>query len=164
MLKRIGILVFLVFSTTVIASTPRTEINLQWMKNNYSIIQQKLRHDDSILVVPTINTLGEIWLHRDGAVSGEVSSLLLVALTHHTHISLAVLSSEPDSFLKWLNELQGIVFTDFNGGDVEQLSQTKEDVVRALNSYMNSNPQVMLVPYGKSLLERLEEITIRSVD
>lgn len=164
MLKRIGILVFLVFSTDVIASTPRTEINLQWMKNNYSIIQQKLRHDDSILVVPTINTLGEIWLHRDGAVSGEVSSLLLVALTHHTHISLAVLSSEPDSFLKWLNELQGIVFTDFNGGDVEQLSQTKEDVVRALNSYMNSNPQVMLVPYGKSLLERLEEITIRSVD
>ncbi|MGY0614863.1 hypothetical protein [Vibrio sp. FJH11] len=164
MLKRIGILVFLVFSATVIASTPRTEINLQWMKSNYSIIQQKLRHDDSILVVPTINTLGEIWIHRDGAVSGEVSSLLLVALTHHTHISLAVLSSEPDSFLKWLNELQGIVFTDFNGGEVEQLSQTKEDVVRALSSYMNSNPQVMLAPYGKSLLERLEEITIRSVD
>ncbi|EOW0838804.1 hypothetical protein ACWONU_003628 [Vibrio parahaemolyticus] len=164
MLKKIGILFFLVFSTSVIASTLRTEINLQWMKSNYPRIQKQLRGDDLILVVPTINTLGEIWLHRDGAVSGEVSPLLLVALTHHTHVTLAVLSSEPDSFSKWLNELQGIVFTDFNGGDVEQLSQTKEDVVRALNLYMNSTPQTALAPYGKNLLERIQKVSIRSVD
>lgn len=93
-----------------------------------------------------------------------MSLLLLVALTHHTYITLAVLSSEPDSFSKWLNELQGIVFTDFNGGEVERLSHAKEDLVRALRLYMNSNPQVALAPYGESLLERLEGISIRSVD
>ncbi|TOL43199.1 hypothetical protein CGH98_23385, partial [Vibrio parahaemolyticus] len=80
------------------------------------------------------------------------------------HVTLAVLSSEPDSFSKWLNELQGIVFTDFNGGDVEQLSQTKEDVVRALNLYMNSSPQTALAPYGKNLLERIQKVSIRSVN
>ncbi|CAE6903702.1 hypothetical protein ACOMICROBIO_LMKGKHOH_02243 [Vibrio sp. B1FIG11] len=164
MLKNIVILIFLMFSSSVIASTPRTELNLLWMKNNYFVIQEHLESDESKIVVPTINTLGEIWVHRDGAVSGEVSLLLLVALTHHTYITLAVLSSEPDSFSKWLNELQGIVFTDFNGGEVEQLSHAKEDLVRALSLYMNSNPQVALAPYGESLLERLEGISIRSVD
>ncbi len=164
MLKEIAYLTLLILSTSVIASNPRTELNLEWMKSNHSLIQEHLIRDSSSLVIPTVNTLGEIWLHRDGAVSGEVSPLLLVSLTHHTHITLVVLSSEPDSFWKWLEELQGIVFTDFNGEEVEQLSQTKDELVRALASYMSSNPQEKLVPYGESLLQRLEEISIRTVD
>ncbi|EGQ8019947.1 hypothetical protein KIN38_22030 [Vibrio sp. B511a] len=70
MLKNILILIFLMFSSSVIASTPRTELNLLWMKNNYFLIQEHLESDESKIVVPTINTLGEIWVHRDGAVSG----------------------------------------------------------------------------------------------
>ncbi len=164
MLKKFAYLILLLFSTSMMASDPRTELNLDWMKSNYSLIQKNLIKDSSSLVIPTVNTLGEIWLQRDGAVSGEVSPLLLVSLTHHTHITLVVLSSEPNSFFKWLDELQGIVFTDFNGGEVEQLSQTKDDLVRALDLYMSSNPQEKLVPYGESLLQRLEEISIRTVD
>ncbi len=164
MLKQFAYLILLLFSTSVMALDLRTELNLNWMKSNYSLIQEHLIKDSSSLVIPTVNTLGEIWLRRDGAVSGEVSPLLLVSLTHHTHITLVVLSSEPDSFFKWLDELQGIVFTDFNGGEVEQLSQTKDDLVRALDLYMSSNPQEKLVPYVESLLQRLEGISIRTVD
>lgn len=163
-LKNIVTLIFPVFSTATFASSPRTELNLRWMKDNYLTIQEHLKNDDSKLIVPIINTLGEIWVHRDGAVSGEVSPLLLVALNHHTHITLVVLSSEPDSYSKWLNELEGIVFTDFNGEEVERLSHAKEALVKALVSYTNSNPKTILIPYGERLLERLEEITIRSVD
>ncbi|EGR0111181.1 hypothetical protein OC508_20070 [Vibrio vulnificus] len=164
MFRKVLILSLLLFSSSAISSLSRVDLNLRWMKDNYTVIEEILSGDYSHMVIPTVNTLGEIWFHRDGGVSGEVSPLLVIGLTHHTSITLAVLSSKPDSFSKWLNELQGIVFTDFNGGEVERLTQSHEELVRALRTYLASNPQEDFAHYGQILLERVEVISVRSVD
>ncbi|MCS0449420.1 hypothetical protein [Vibrio diabolicus] len=80
-------------------------------------------------MVPALFSLVEIWKRRDGAISGEVSPLLLVALKIEPQNTLLLLPENPESFNKWLNELEGMVFTDHTGDESNQLEKLRVDVL-----------------------------------
>ncbi|WP_253652136.1 MULTISPECIES: hypothetical protein [unclassified Vibrio] len=86
-------------------------------------------------MVPALFSLVEIWKRRDGAISGEVSPLLLVALKIEPQNTLLLLPENPESFNKWLNELEGMVFTDHTGDESNQLEKLRVDVLATMKSY-----------------------------
>ncbi|MGP1388571.1 hypothetical protein ACXHP7_18020 [Vibrio chemaguriensis] len=86
-------------------------------------------------MVPALFSLVEIWKRRDGAISGEVSPLLLVALKIEPQNTLLLLPENPESFNKWLNELEGMVLTDHTGDEGNQLEKLRVDVLATMKSY-----------------------------
>ncbi|OAN11382.1 hypothetical protein A3K86_20775 [Photobacterium jeanii] len=158
------------FSANSLATTPtnsveiRTAINLSWFSGNYQHIETSLLTQDTDSVLPLINTLGEIWLQRDGAISGEVSPLLAQAIIMHPEVTLAVLSSHPNSYQKWVErELNGMLFTAQTDKEKLELEMLQGSLAGALADYIpTANTQ--LKPYAQSLLTAVEASNIRIVD
>lgn len=84
------------------------------MIDNHQTIETTLKDSNPSTLVPTIFTLIEIWKRRDGALSGEVSPLILKALIADPYTTLLLLSKQPLSFDNWLDELEGMAFTAYD--------------------------------------------------
>ncbi|MDN3678823.1 hypothetical protein QWZ04_00485 [Vibrio tapetis subsp. quintayensis] len=164
MIRILIILTMSVFcSLQVYAKTPETNILHNWMVENYQSIESNLEKKEASEIVPTLFSLVEIWKRRDGAISGEVSPLLLVALKVEPHNTLLLLSQTPGSFNKWLNELEGMVFTDHTGDEREQLEKLRRDVLATLKTYSRQQPDKLTL-MADALIERLEVIRVRVID
>ena len=154
----------LFFSAMLNATSIPANLQLDWMQNHYTAIDHHLATASKDDVIPEITTLIAIWKKRDGAVSGEVSPLLITALTHHTEITLTMLASSPVSYEKWLGELEGIVFTDLSGDQFEQLTVMKQSLTHALTAYVNATPTRSQTALATQLLARIETISVSQVD
>ncbi|EME0096365.1 hypothetical protein VXI05_004469 [Vibrio parahaemolyticus] len=133
------------------------------MIENYKSIESNLEKKEALEIVPTLFSLVEIWKRRDGAISGEVSPLLLVALKVEPQNTLLLLSESPESFYKWLNELEGMVFTDHTGNERVRLERLRVEVLETMKSY-SRNRSDKLKPMADALIERLEVIKVRVID
>lgn len=151
------------FSSQLFANDLKLEQNHHWMNKNYDTIIQVISSDDELLVVPIINTLSDLWSQRDGALSGEVSPLVIEALINEPEITLIALSSDSESFKKWLGEIQGMAFTGQSIDDVEYLTEMKKRLNVSLVEYI-SHGDSNLILYADMLIDKLDEISIRIVD
>ncbi|MGI9949238.1 hypothetical protein [Vibrio hyugaensis] len=164
MIRNITILMMSVFlSLQVYAKNPEVNLLHNWMIENYQSIESNLEKKEASEMVPTLFSLVEIWKRRDGAISGEVSPLLLVGLKVEPQNTLLLLSENSESFNKWLNELEGMVFTDHTGDESNQLEKLRVDVLATMKSYSRKQPD-KFKPMVDALIERLEVIRVRVVD
>ncbi|CAM4122955.1 PH domain-containing protein [Vibrio vulnificus] len=150
-------------SCQLYAKNPEVSLLHNWMIENYESIESNLDERDVSEIVPTIFSLVEIWKRRDGAISGEVSPLLLIALKVEPQKTLLLLSENPESFNKWLNELEGMVFTDHTGNDSDRLEQLRVDVLATMKSYSGKQSD-KLESMADALIERLDAIRVRTID
>ncbi|KLV05523.1 hypothetical protein ABT56_11170 [Photobacterium aquae] len=162
--KKIFPIILLLFSTSAFSYGIHTNLNLEWMKENHRLIEMDLKNRKTNEIIKDLNTLTNIWIERDGAVSGEVSPLLIIAIEKHTDFTLSILSSHPRSFNKWLNELEGIVFTDFNGDQKEKLLKMKKSLSDSLVIYLQSEPSESLKPFALELLKKTNEISVSQIN
>ncbi len=151
------------FSLPIYAKNQEVNLLHNWMIENYQSIESNLEKKEASEMVPTLFSLVEIWKRRDGAISGEVSPLLLVALKVEPQNTLLLLSESPESFDKWLNELEGMVFTDHRGDASNQLEKLRVDVLATMKSYSRKQPD-KLKSMADVLIERLEVIRVRVID
>lgn len=161
--KKLFLFVFIIVTMPILAATPRTILNHKWMNDNYQSIESTLNNGEEVSVIPVINTLVEIWLNRDGAVSGEVSPLIVLALINNAEPTLILLSENPDSFNRWLNELDGMVFTDHTGTEFEKLNNLKYQAIESMRAYSKYG-RAELVLFAHQLIEQLESISVQTVD
>lgn len=134
-----------------------------WMNDNYEVIETNLYESDASVVVPTLNTLIDLWLTRDGSISGEVSPLIAVGLKVHPELTLQMLSVNKPSFERWLDELDGMVFTDHSGHQIEQLEKLRIDLIHSLQEY-SLEGSTSLTPMSQRLIEKLNSIEIRVIE
>ncbi|TOP12801.1 hypothetical protein CGH22_24405, partial [Vibrio parahaemolyticus] len=87
----------------------------------------------------------------------------LIALKVEPQKTLLLLSENPESFNKWLNELEGMVFTDHTGNDSDRLEQLRVDVLATMKSYSGKQSD-KLEPMADALIERLDAIRVRTID
>ncbi|MDO6544000.1 hypothetical protein [Photobacterium sanguinicancri] len=160
---RVIVLLVTLAALPVFSSPERDSLKLDWMMVNHSEIELILGKKETVSVIPIINTLVDIWSKRDGGISGEVSPLIVNALTTNTEYTLSMMSDYPDSFQDWLEELDGIVFTDLTGLESEHLNQEKDNLVQALKNY-TKNGNSDLGVFAQRLIKRLESISIQVVD
>ncbi|MCG3727531.1 hypothetical protein [Vibrio cincinnatiensis] len=151
------------FSGLLHAKNAELDILHSWMVENYEFIEINLEKTESLVSIPTIVTLVEIWKIRDGALSGEVSPLLIIALKNDPHNTLTLLSNSSLSFNKWLNELEGMVFTDHSGSESNILEKLRVETLVSLKSYSRNNSKE-LKAMADALIEKLEVIEVRSID
>ncbi|WP_064608794.1 hypothetical protein [Photobacterium sp. J15] len=163
MFHRLVLTFILLLSASASATTPKNQMNLDWFLSNYHSIERTILTEDKKAVIPILNTLGEIWYKRDGATSGEISPLLAQALITHTDIALSVLSDYPESFERWLAQLQGVLFTDIDGNQKDSLIALRSELITTLSEYSQIGDK-RLVPYALRLLDRIKEINVRVVD
>lgn len=164
MIRNITILMMSVFfSLPMYAKNQEVNLLHNWMIENYQSIESNLEKKEASEMVPTLFSLVEIWKRRDGAISGEVSPLLLVALKVEPQNTLLLLSEKQESFDKWLNELEGMVFTDHRGDESNQLEKLRVDVLATMKSYSRKQPDKLKL-MADALIERLEVIRVRVID
>jgi hypothetical protein len=154
----------LCFVVNPIFSSPSINVtNLTWLHDNYPEIEDVVNNKESSYFIPVINTLNDIWIKRDGATTGEISPLLAYALISNPELVLCVLSQQPDSFTKWLSQLQGTLFTDVTGEKSDELKIILSDLQSSMSNYSKTGKKI-LTPFSKQLGEQLKLIEVRVVD
>lgn len=153
----------LFIANPIFAKTSLNTINLDWLQNNYSDIETIVKNKNSVYFVPVLNTLGDIWYKRDGATTGEISPLLAKSLIANPDLMLYIFAEHPDSFSKWLSQLQGTLFTDITGENYNKLKILHLELYKSMNSYIKTGNKD-LVPFSKRIIEKLKVIKVRVVD
>lgn len=153
----------LFIANPLFAKTSLNTINLDWLQNNYSDIETIVKNKNSVYFVPVLNTLGDIWYKRDGATTGEISPLLAKSLIANPDLMLYIFAEHPDSFSKWLSQLQGTLFTDITGEKYNELKILHLELYKSMNKYIKTGNKD-LVPFSKRIIEKLKDIEVRVVD
>ncbi|WP_432455085.1 hypothetical protein ACRRS0_06425 [Agarivorans sp. QJM3NY_29] len=161
--KSLMALGLLIASLQVFATTAVNDINLNWLNKNYFELKQDIKSSNSKTTVPIANTLGLIWLKRDGATSGEVSPLIASLLIKQPNIMLSILSEYPEEYQKWLEELQSALLTDFSGGEEEALEETRLELIQSMEQ-ISHNEMHSLKPFADQLANKLKLLSIRVID
>ncbi|QFU06880.1 hypothetical protein FIU82_17945 (plasmid) [Pseudoalteromonas sp. THAF3] len=162
-MSKIIFLVFSIFSLSAHATSLKNENNLSWLLNNYDKVEETVSRDKSYELIPVTNTLVEIWYHRDGATTAEVSIPIIMALIHHPDIMLPMLADNPDSFDRWLSQFNGIVFMDFSGESFDELTSLKVQLAESMSSFSQRSDH-QLKPFVNKLLKQLEVTEVRTVN
>lgn len=162
-MKRLLLAILFLASCSTSASTYKNEANLSWLHENYKSILIEVSKTNSPHQLPIINTIGEVWKRRDGGTSGEVSPLIATALINAPSLMLSVFEENPDSFKKWLNELESPLFTDFTGEGYEELTALHKELLEAMTIYIQIG-DARLTPFAESLVDELKSISVRVVD
>lgn len=79
-----------------------SDVNTKWFDENYTSINECLKSGCEKQIVPIINTLGTIWISRDGAIGFEVFPSMALALSYRTELMLIWFNQHPDEFSKWV--------------------------------------------------------------
>jgi len=153
------------FSPLVNAQGPAlVEANFEWLVNNYHEITNVLKTGTTEEAVPLINTLGNIWRFKDGAIGIEVSDLIALSLIHHTKLTLSWFQKHPKAYSSWLNEMPNVLFTDYAGGKVDELYKTKESLLIILSNYQFSNIEVKLEALADEMTNVIKPIEVREIE
>jgi len=161
---RIIIFLLLAILTFSAQSKPsRNEVNLNWMLNNYSEIEKNISTKQPTVLIPILNTLTDIWVHRDGATTTEVSPLIIEALIYKPKLMLSMLADKPDSFDRWLTQFSGQIFRDFSGKDFDELVLLHKQLNTSMLDF-SKNGVAELKPYADKIIQQLKVTKVSKVD
>ncbi|MGR5284237.1 hypothetical protein ACP3V5_02875 [Vibrio maritimus] len=163
MIRRIAFLGLILISLLSEAKEQRLNMSLEWFHANYHQIENVLSQKSSFELVPIASTLTEIWLRRDGGLTAEVSQPIVVALIYHPNVMLPMLVEHPKSFSRWLDDLDGVVFTDYSGEQYEELTHLHLSLEQSMENYISSGD----LPYkaeAQEILEIVKATKVREID
>ena len=140
-----------------------TGANMQWLDQHHEQLVTTLSSSENTDFIPSLNTLLALWEHRDGAITGEVSPYIIQSIVAAPELVLGALESHPGSYSRWLEQLQGQVFTAIEPEQMERLNRLKLDLESALTRYI-TQPDSQKVESANRLLEQVQAITVRVVD
>lgn len=162
-MKKIIFLLLFIYPLFTQAASLKNEINLAWMANNFQQIEKTVSGNKSYELIAVINTLADIWYHRDGATTGEVSIPIIHALISHPELMLPMLADKPDSFDLWLSQFNGIIFTDFSGNSFNELKLLHEQLTESMFNFSKScDPNLM--PHAGKILKQLKITEVKRID
>lgn len=141
-----------------------TEANLDWYESNSSKVGSLLLNGECFEVIPLVNTLGEIWQFRDGAVGGEIAPVIAQSFIHRPHITFLWFDKHPKAFEGWIVELPEALLTDYDGSYADKLKALKEELLVALNSYLSSSNTNKLESLARKFISKLEATDVEVID
>ena len=135
-----------------------------WLKVNRSEAINALRGNNKPLVSTVIVHLWDAWVNRDGAISGEISEFFEVALQNNPKTIIDMFSNNKDQFNSWLNQIDTQMFTDYIGGQVEQLTNLKVNLSNSLKNFIISSKSESDQKIAQIIKNKIESISVREID
>ncbi|WP_417552528.1 hypothetical protein [Marinomonas fungiae] len=152
-----------VLNAFTVSASSLTEANMDWLTQHHKQLEETLSSTDKQDFIPSLNTVLSLWVHRDGGITGEVSPYIIRAIITAPELVLGELETHPESYTRWLTQLQGQVFTAIYPEQLEQLNALKQKVSSVLSDYIQL-PDSQAKKTAKRLLRELETITVYVVD
>jgi len=134
-----------------------------WLKVNRPEGIKAMRGENKQLLDTVKKHLWEAWVRRDGAISYEISEFFEAGLLHNPQIIIDMFITDNLQFEAWLDHLSSQIFTDFAGGQTNQLEQLKTDILDSLENYIESAKNYKEQNMAKRLKDEIAEITIREI-
>ena len=140
------------------------ELNYEWYIHNYKYIEKTLIDGKDKKVVPIVNTLGQIWIKRDGAIGAEVSPYIAKALIFQTKTMLIWFSANSKGFSEWVSNIEANLLTDYSGVRLAEIKKLRSDLLSSLNKYITNETDNELGRMAKIILTKLESSEVREID
>lgn len=151
------------FNAFTVSASSLTEANMDWLTQHHTQLEETLSSTDKKDFIPSLNTVLFLWVHRDGGITGEVSPYIIRAIITAPELVLGELGTHPESYSRWLTQLQGQVFTAIYPEQLEQLVDLKQKLSSVLSEYIQLPDSKAKTP-AKRLLQQLETINVYVVD
>lgn len=136
----------------------------EWLESHRSKVIEGLKSGDDKKSQYALAMLKESWANRDGSVWLELSEFFETILLYKPSMLITVFQGDDELLDSWLDRIEGQLFTDFLGGEVERLKGLRVDAISSLQSEIErcDNPNDLNL-LGK-VLKRVEEAKIRVVE
>lgn len=154
---------FVLSASLTATAGPLVEANMDWLTSHQEQVNSALSEEQSKDFLPVLNTVMAVWERRDGALTAEISPLILHAIIAEPNLTFDALHDSPKSYSRWLKQLQGQVFTAINAEQVQPLNDLKIALETSLASYI-INPDAEFIEPAKRLLEQVQTISVYMVD
>ena len=141
-----------------------TKNSWEWLNNNYSYVMQEIKNKDSKLMVPIMNTVGYIWIHRDGALWVESTHFMLHIIHFHPDVFFKWFYSNQDSYQIWLDKAIGEMY--FSALDSKQMIDVEVERLNAIHSlknYIEKTKHHELKKMARDLENKLQTVEFRMV-
>jgi HEPN domain-containing protein len=135
-----------------------------WLQVNRKEALRELTGENKNLIEKIISHLWDAWLHRDGAISGEISTFFEACLKSNPQPILEMFYKDKTQFELWLNQLSTQMFTDYIGGRKSNLEDLKADILINLKRYIKQAANKEYKDMATTIKDKIERITIREVD
>ena len=119
---------------------------------------------NSELLRTVLQHLWEAWVTRDGAVSGEISIFFEEALINNPEVIITLFKYNDEQLESWLKQLDTQMFTDYIGGNKENLDALKSSIISSLKNYIASSTDEKNKKTANKIKEIISNTKIREID
>ncbi|WP_394209225.1 HEPN domain-containing protein [Enterovibrio calviensis] len=136
----------------------------EWLESHRSKVIEGFINGDEKKSLYALAMLKEAWVNRDGAVWLELSEFFETILVYKPSMLLAVFKDDDALLDSWLDRIEGQLFTDFLGGEIERLKGLKMEAITSLEAEIERCDNQKDLRVFKNVLERVEQAQIRAVE
>lgn len=137
----------------------------EWLEQNREKVLELFKIGDSKKCRVPIRKLVDAWVNRDGAIWLEISDFFEVALIHNPHLIIEAFSHDESLLESWLESIDGQLFTDFTGGQVDKLKRNKSSMISSLTKYLKRDDKPeQYKATGRRIMEKIQESEITEID
>jgi len=135
--------------------------------NSWKIGMQTLleiENEDSKLLVPIMNTVGTIWLHRDGALWVEGTHFMMKIISFHPDVFFKWFYSNQESYQIWLDKAIGeMYFSALDSKQMIDMEAERLSVIHSLNDYIEETKHYELKKMAADLKNTLTTVELEMV-
>lgn len=139
------------------------EVTYEWFRQNHNEVIEVLR-DTTKNADQVINNILMVFRNRDGAIGIEISYYIEQALLHRPKDMINGFYNSPQEYKDWLNQVGTYLLTDFSGKRIEEKEKLKRDVLKVLESFIESNPEPEYRKIAQELLLEIQSTPVTAVE
>lgn len=160
------LLTTLLFISCTALAVDIQQIRIDWFEANQETLIKMIRDSESTELVPIMETLGSLWLRRDGALGVEVAPYIAETMIQAPLLAFSWFSDHAEDYEVFVSQSQQVLFTDFSN---EAEAQNEMEYLRkrlAIKSaeFASSNNPDNLLNMASKLSSHLQKLKVQVVD
>jgi len=135
-----------------------------WLRIHEAEALKALSGHNKELLRTVLQHLWEAWITRDGAVSFEISIFFEKALTHNPEVIVLLFKNNDEQLDLWLKQIDTQIFTDYIGGNKDNLELLKNKIISSLDDYIASYPEERNKVIAVKIKEIISNVKVREIE
>ena len=142
------------------------KLRMEWLSQKQDSLVAEIRVAKKVELLPMMETLGQLWLRRDGALATEVAPYIAEIIIREPALAFSWFSEHPTEFNEFVTQSQYSIFTDY-AIDAEiqiEMEYLRQRLVLASAEFGSSNQGELLIKMAEKLSKKVQAIKVRVVD